>query len=146
MFDKIQLGFKFASALIKHIADGGAQVEEKDYDARLDVCAECPERTPDWKCGVCKCHLKLKAAWRSEDCPLGKWPLIKQESEPAAAGCLACPKREPAKVIKDAEDKPVFPWDPRYAELLKQQRQSGQEQSRSPEPQNDSQPKDPKSE
>jgi hypothetical protein len=112
-FKYVQLGFKFAVALIRHVTDGVAEVTEEQYDARLNVCAECPERTDDWKCKVCKCHLELKAAWRSEGCPQGRWPLIvvQEDVKPAP----------PSPPQKCGSCRPTATSPPRDAEALAQE-------------------------
>lgn len=66
----------YALAVVRHVADGMAAAAEADYEARLDVCRTCELRTEGWECRHpnCGCRLERKAAWRSESCPIGKWP------------------------------------------------------------------------
>ena len=67
----------FGKAVVKHVADGGKHVSDEVYLARLSVCANCPSLDPErMRCleKSCGCRLKVKARWRSEACPLGKWP------------------------------------------------------------------------
>jgi hypothetical protein len=67
----------FGKAVVKHVADGGKHVSDEVYLARLSVCANCPSLDPErMRCmeKTCGCRLKVKARWRSESCPLGKWP------------------------------------------------------------------------
>lgn len=67
----------FSVAVARHVADGGRKVSDEVGLARLIVCADCPAFDPnkiacrERKCG---CRLKTKARWRSEKCPLDKWP------------------------------------------------------------------------
>lgn len=65
---------KFARAAARHIADGAAEVSQEEREKRMAICASCDQfdaaRTA---CRSCGCGLTLKARWRSEDCPLGKW-------------------------------------------------------------------------
>lgn len=73
----------FATALIKHTADGLERLPEDQYLERLSVCQGTGDTSPceafhpetaicrDWRCG---CSLRKKAHWRSEDCPRGHWP------------------------------------------------------------------------
>ena len=67
----------FGKAVVKHVADGGKHVTDEVYLARLSVCANCPSLDPvKLRCKerTCGCRLKTKARWRSETCPLKKWP------------------------------------------------------------------------
>jgi hypothetical protein len=67
----------FGKAVVKHVADGGKQVTEEVYLARLSVCANCPSLDPvKLRCKerTCGCRLKTKARWHYETCPLKKWP------------------------------------------------------------------------
>ncbi len=67
----------FGKAVVKHVADGGKHVSDEVYLARLSVCANCPSLDPvKLRCKerTCGCRLKTKARWRSESCPLNKWP------------------------------------------------------------------------
>ncbi len=67
----------FGKAVVKHVADGGKHVIDEVYLARLSVCANCPSLDPvKLRCKerTCGCRLKTKARWRSESCPLKKWP------------------------------------------------------------------------
>lgn len=72
----IRRAVNFGTALVRHAADGLQRVSDEEYAARLKVCEGCPScdltrficREP-----ACGCQLRLKASWRSEKCPLGKW-------------------------------------------------------------------------
>lgn len=72
-----QRGLNLARALARHVADGTATVDDAAYEQRLAVCRQCPScdaermlcREP-----TCGCFLTIKARWRSESCPLSKWP------------------------------------------------------------------------
>lgn len=68
------------------------RLDEEQFQARLDVCRQCPGGHAVWKrgdvhtCGpmlksmrqkkrkTCGCILKRKARDRKEDCPFGYWP------------------------------------------------------------------------
>lgn len=73
----IRKAANFSVAVVRHAADGGRNVTDEVRLARLIVCADCPAFDPnkiacrERKCG---CRLKTKASWRSEKCPLDKWP------------------------------------------------------------------------
>lgn len=65
----------FASAITRHAKDGFADVSLEEYTTRLQKCNKCDLQ----KNGICQhencgCILSRKAWWRSEKCPLGKWP------------------------------------------------------------------------
>ncbi|MCA9112428.1 MAG: hypothetical protein KDA52_20905, partial [Planctomycetaceae bacterium] len=62
----------FAKAVAAHVADGAQQADRETLEARLEVCTLCEHRNED-RCTVCGCYLAEKAAWRSSECPLGKW-------------------------------------------------------------------------
>ena len=64
---------RFTKAAVRHAADGMTEVASEQQAARLAVCQTCPYAANN-RCGVCGCFLSKKAAWRSEDCPLEKWP------------------------------------------------------------------------
>lgn len=70
---KITMAANFAQAVAKHVADGVTKVDTETLERRLAVCSLCEHRRED-RCIVCGCHLAEKAAWRSSECPLGKWP------------------------------------------------------------------------
>lgn len=42
--------------------------------ARLAVCASCDQLRPNRTCARCGCFVDAKARFRSQDCPLRKWP------------------------------------------------------------------------
>jgi hypothetical protein len=69
---KITMAANFTKALATHVADGLQKVEASELQARLEICSLCELRTDD-RCSVCGCYLAEKAAWRSSECPLGKW-------------------------------------------------------------------------
>lgn len=65
---------KLTGAVVRHIADGATEVPAEEREKRMAICAGCDQfdaaRTV---CQSCGCGLTLKARWRSENCPLGKW-------------------------------------------------------------------------
>lgn len=53
----------------RHLADPHAG----SYTGEIpEICSLCDQRNDD-RCSVCGCFLAEKAAWRSSECPLGKW-------------------------------------------------------------------------
>jgi hypothetical protein len=73
----IELASNFAIAMAEHVADGLKHVDHDDYQARLEACTICDQRH-DNRCAACGCFLHGKAALRSSDCPLARWPALTQ--------------------------------------------------------------------
>ena len=69
---KIMMASNFAHAVAKHVTDGATKVDQRILERRLEICTVCEHRNED-RCAVCGCFLAEKAAWRSSECPLGKW-------------------------------------------------------------------------
>jgi hypothetical protein len=71
----IKRAANFATAMAKHVQDGLADVSMDEYVKRLETCNAC-ELQKDGVCEHenCGCILSRKAWWRSESCPLDKWP------------------------------------------------------------------------
>ena len=42
--------------------------------ARLAICASCDQLRSNRACAKCGCYVDAKARFRSQDCPLRKWP------------------------------------------------------------------------
>lgn len=73
----IQKAVNFGKAVVRHVADRGRKVSDEVYLARLAICTDCPSLNPQrFSCNeqTCGCRLTAKARWRSESCPLQKWP------------------------------------------------------------------------
>lgn len=79
----ITMAANFAKALADHVMDGAAKVSPAELHTRLERCSICEQRRDD-RCTACGCFTAVKAAWRSSDCPLGRWPQLPAEL-PAAA-------------------------------------------------------------
>ena len=73
----LQRAWNFGNAVVRHVADGGKQVDDAVYETRLEICRGCAScdvermvcREPE-----CGCFLNIKARWSSEKCPKAKWP------------------------------------------------------------------------
>lgn len=82
----IQMAKNFLKAAGKHVMDGMRKVTFEEYQARIDKCNKCvpPE---GWRMQnrcthpSCGCFLDIKAWWRSEDCPVEKWPKLQDENQ-----------------------------------------------------------------
>lgn len=67
----------FGKAVVRHVADGLERATDAVIQQRLEICRTCPEcDLTNLVCrnAGCGCFLRVKATWRSEDCPLSKWP------------------------------------------------------------------------
>ena len=72
----------FFQALVKHARDWFRKCSRKEIAHRLSICQTC-EKFTGTACSQCGCRVNLekrflnKLAWRSETCPLGKWPALR---------------------------------------------------------------------
>lgn len=89
----LRKALNLAGALVRHAADGLARVGDDEYAARLVICDHC-EQKEGTTCRACGCVLALKASWRSEGCPLGKWP---GERPRGGCGCGSPEQGQPAQ-------------------------------------------------
>jgi len=75
----VKLAANLAKAITNHIKDGGKKVSQEEYQSRLEQCNNCQflvkNRCRHMKCG---CFITKKARWRSEDCPIGRWPPLEE--------------------------------------------------------------------
>lgn len=67
--------WNFAKAVTRYTASGGKHVSEEMYQRRLAECDSCVFREKD-RClhRKCGCKLSVKAQWKTEGCPIGRWP------------------------------------------------------------------------
>jgi hypothetical protein len=103
-----------ARAAAGHAADGLAEVSDDEYASRLTTCEGCALRRPeDWVCQhpTCGCFLTIKAKWRSETCPLGKWelPVVSAAPQPSPTGNQKCVPCAAARAASEAGNQPVQP-------------------------------------
>ena len=75
----VKLASNFARAVANHLRDGIRKVSQEELQKRLEQCNNCEflvkNRCRHMKCG---CFVTKKARWRSEDCPVGKWPTLEE--------------------------------------------------------------------
>ncbi len=71
----IKLAANFAQAVAAHVADGAGKVTPEALETRLETCSLCDQRRDD-RCSVCGCYIAVKAAWRTSECPLGRWSAV----------------------------------------------------------------------
>ena len=76
--NNIKRAKNFALALAKRTKDGFVDVDGSQYIERINTCNACDLQS-DGICNHedCGCILSRKAWWRTENCPLGKWPKVK---------------------------------------------------------------------
>ncbi len=72
--------WNFAQAVTEFVADGCTVLSREQYQGRLSICDWCEQREGNF-CLACGCLLAAKAAMRSEDCPLGRWPSATSDAQ-----------------------------------------------------------------
>lgn len=82
----IQQGLNAVAAIANRVRSNFENVSKEDFEKRLLICGQCPNKTESWRCTKCGCFLNIKAKWSSEKCPENKWPLIMVE-EKKGCGC-----------------------------------------------------------
>jgi len=64
----------FLSSVASHLVNGLPQVDQETMEARLALCDSCDKlRHSDKRCAMCGCFVSVKARWKGEKCPEGKW-------------------------------------------------------------------------
>lgn len=76
----------FASAVVRHAADGLRKVDPEAKRLRLEVCGRC-EFNHGGMCEKCGCLLEAKAGWASESCPIKRWHALPKQSGGECGGC-----------------------------------------------------------
>lgn len=66
----MQDGFKIAKNAIE---GNNTLVDDSIRENRLSICRSCPKFTPEERCVECGCFMKVKSAFVTSKCPLGKW-------------------------------------------------------------------------
>lgn len=69
---KWEMAKNFAKSLKNHAVDGFKKSPLEVMENRLMKCSLCDYRVES-NCSVCGCNLELKASWKEQECPLGKW-------------------------------------------------------------------------
>lgn len=59
----------------KAMAQGQPNLTSQQVAARLAVCASCDQLRSNRTCARCGCFVDAKARFRSQDCPLRRWPV-----------------------------------------------------------------------
>lgn len=70
----------FAVAVTEHAASGFKNVNDEEYERRIDICRSCPfaiKTKDNVQCSRCGCQMTgnviAKARWASQKCPENKW-------------------------------------------------------------------------
>ena len=73
----LQKAVNFSKATAKHVMDGSRKVDDKDFSIRMEACLSCDHiiKKDPKTCGLCGCVLKVKARWRTSDCPDNRWEI-----------------------------------------------------------------------
>lgn len=73
----VALAVNFGKAVVAHAADGFQPADPMTQSVRLAACQGCDLRRPEDNVCLhpdCGCYINVKVQWRTQDCPLGKWP------------------------------------------------------------------------
>jgi hypothetical protein len=65
---------KAIGAETKAIARKQPNLTAQQVATRLAICGSCDQLRPNRTCARCGCFVDAKARFRSQDCPLRKWP------------------------------------------------------------------------
>lgn len=74
----------FTKAAVKHVKSGAKKATPEEVQRRLEICKGCNYLNKNEVCEhmKCGCSVKKKAAWMSQNCPIGKWALPVVEDKP----------------------------------------------------------------
>lgn len=68
----------FAKAIVSAAAGGPVPVVPRDvWTERLEICKEC-DAFDAGRCRYCGCGMRTKSRLKSQDCPIGRWPLFEE--------------------------------------------------------------------
>lgn len=64
---------KDGSAILKNALSGKQTIaDDEERERRWSICQACPMLQND-RCTQCGCYMKIKVAFTSTSCPIGKW-------------------------------------------------------------------------
>lgn len=64
----------FAKEVTEYAKEGAPNVDEAEYQKRLETCGACPHFKEDvMRCGKCGCLVEHKAKWATSSCPDKRW-------------------------------------------------------------------------
>lgn len=74
MMDMAKNLMKDGSKIVSNAIQGNKSlVDDELREQRLSICRACPKFTPEERCVECGCFMKIKSAFVTSKCPLGKW-------------------------------------------------------------------------
>lgn len=60
--------------IVSNAVQGNKSLVDDDIrENRLSICRTCPKFTPEERCTECGCFMKVKVAFVTSKCPMGKW-------------------------------------------------------------------------
>jgi len=69
-----QMVKNFAKETVEYAKQGAPNVNESDYQDRLNTCNSCEHlRAKEGRCGLCGCVVEHKAKWATSKCPDDRW-------------------------------------------------------------------------
>ena len=90
----VQKAKNVTKAAAKYAGSGFKNVSEERQKERMEICKKCEFYQADGNptCAKCGCFLKVKTAWASESCPIGKW--MSNFNKSTAPSCGSCGKKK----------------------------------------------------
>ena len=76
---------RFTAATARFVAAGAPVRSQQGRETALALCREC-EHFQQGQCELCGCFVRLKIAYATEACPLGKWGPERKDGR----GCGSC--------------------------------------------------------
>jgi hypothetical protein len=74
MLDMAKNLMRDGAKIVNNAVSGNSTlVEDSVRDFRLSTCRACPRFTPEERCVECGCFMKVKTAFVTSQCPIGKW-------------------------------------------------------------------------
>ena len=84
----------FAKESVNFIKQGAPITSTEEYEERIAICVSCEHFTEKKACGLCGCHMPVKAGWKTSECAdtpprWGKLVLTEKEEELLAEAATA---------------------------------------------------------
>jgi len=58
----------FAKESVNFIKQGAPLTSSEEYEERISICVSCEHFTENKSCGLCGCHMPVKAGWKTSEC------------------------------------------------------------------------------
>ena len=69
----------FTKAVKDTLTDSGPRIVPREvWQERLSICNEC-DAFENGRCRFCGCGMRTKSRMKSQDCPIGRWPLFEDQ-------------------------------------------------------------------